>query len=46
MLEGQFKEDDIYLDLKKSGYIEYDNNLTPYENLKLCVNQFENLAFD
>ena len=46
MLEGQFKEDDVYLDLKKSKLINFNGDLTPYENLKIAVNTLENLAFD
>jgi|JI10StandDraft_1071094.scaffolds.fasta_scaffold96156_1 hypothetical protein len=46
MLEGTAKEDDVYLDLKKSNLLIYNHDLKPYENLKLAVNILENIAFD
>lgn len=46
MLEGAFKEDDVYLDAKKSSFIVFNTNFRTYENLKLAVNQLENVAFD
>jgi len=46
MLEGGFKEDDVYLDIKKSKMILFNTNLSTYENLKLAVNTLENIAFD
>ena len=46
MLEGNNKEDDVYLDTKKSKFIVFNTNYKPYENLKLAVNQLENVAFD
>lgn len=46
MLEANFKEDDVSLDASKSKLITYNNDLSPYENLKLAVNTLENIAFD